>query len=64
MFVLFPTAAEFGKRTERRTTAGEPARADRSASEPNDATTISTASPVPQQRKGHRLSDLARSRRH
>jgi len=64
MFVLFPTAAEFGKRTERRTTAGEPARADRSASEPNDATTISTASPVPQQRKGHRLRDLVRSRRH
>jgi BASS family bile acid:Na+ symporter len=66
MFVLFPTAAEFGKRAERRTTVGEPEaeRAGRSAVGAADATPIVGESPIPQQRKAHRLRDLAHPRKH
>ncbi|MEN3267330.1 MAG: bile acid:Na+ symporter, family, partial [Pseudonocardia sp.] len=67
MFVLFPTAAEFGKRAERRTTVGEPEaeRAGRSAvGAADDATPIVGESPIPKQRKPHRLRDFAHPRKH
>jgi predicted Na+-dependent transporter len=64
MFILFLTAGEFGKHTERGATVGETEQTGGSAPEPAEATMIVGETPIAQQRKGHRLRDFARFRQH
>lgn len=51
MFILFPTAAEFGKRTQQPATIDEPQQTDRATAEPTDTTKTVVKGPIPQQHK-------------